>query len=170
MKERYLIVDGYNIIFAWQNLKDLAGESLEDARACLLDTLCNYQGFNNIQVIVVFDGFWVKGNSGSNFIHNNISVVFTSEGETADGYIERFVGSLPKEAHIRVATSDNLEQIMILGRGALRMSARELWLEINDTEKNIRQIINNKPPKNNMLSDNLDEPTRKWIEEMRRKK
>ena len=134
--------------------------------------MSNYQGYrNHITVIVVFDGYLVKGNIGTVMEYNNIYVVFTKEAETADHFIEKTVHSLPKECRVRVATSDGLEQLIILGSGAARMSARELKNEINSVNADIREtFIENKPAKNNLLMDNLDEKTRNWLEQMRRMK
>lgn len=169
MSRDFLLVDGYNIIHAWDNLKELAEQSLEIARQKLLDILSNYQGFKKCTVIVVFDGYLVKGNPGTSYPYHNIFVVFTKEAETADHYIERVVNRMPREYRVRVATSDALEQLIILGQGAIRVSARELRNEIYSTEKTIRECyIENKPPKNNLLIDNLDPETREWMEKMRR--
>lgn len=168
MRKEYLVVDGYNIIYAWDELKELSKLNLESARMKLLDMLSNYQGFKKITVIVVFDAYLVKGGVGSEFKYHNIYVVFTKEAETADHFIERFVKGLGKDSIIKVATSDQLEQIIISGKGAVRMSARELLKEIKETEKQIRQeFIENRPPKNNLLMDNLDDEAKKWMEDMR---
>jgi predicted RNA-binding protein with PIN domain len=168
----FLLVDGYNIIHAWDDLSQLCEVSLESARQKLMDIMSNYQGYkNHITVIVVFDGYLVKGNVGTAYEYNNIYVVFTKEAETADHYIEKTVHALPKECRVRVATSDGLEQLIILGHGAVRMSARELKNEINMINSHIRQtFIENKPPKSNLLMDNLDEKTRNILEQMRRMK
>lgn len=171
MQKEFLLVDGYNMIHAWDNLKELLQVSLESARNKLLDILSNYQGFRNITVIVVFDGYLVKGNTGTAYQYNNIYVVYTKEAETADNYIERAVHRLPKHYRVRVATSDGLEQLIILGQGATRISARGLWEEIRGTEKKIRaNYIEKRPVKNNMLVNLLDEETATWLEEMRRQK
>ncbi len=172
MKREYLLVDGYNIIHAWTELMELSEVSLESSRNKLMDIMSNYQGFkSNITVIIVFDGYLVKGNMGEVFEYNNIFVVYTKEAETADHYIEKTVNKMPRECKIRVATSDGLEQLIILGGGAIRMSARELKLEVENAEKTMREkFINNKPPKNNILIDNLDEKTRNILELMRRNK
>ena len=172
MKREYLLVDGYNIIHAWDELLDLSQVSLESARHKLMDIMSNYQGFkSNLCVIVVFDGYLVKGNIGTAFEYNNIYVVYTKEAETADHYIEKTVNKMPKECKIRVATSDGLEQLIILGHGAVRMSARELKNEVNSINTQIREtFIQNKPPKSNLLMDNLDEKTRNILEQMRRMK
>ena len=172
MNRDFLLVDGYNIIHAWDDLSELCEVSLESARQKLMDIMSNFQGFrNHITVIVVFDGYLVKGNIGTVMEYNNIYVVFTKEAETADHFIEKTVHSLPKECRVRVATSDGLEQLIILGSGAARMSARELKNEINSVNADIREtFIENKPAKNNLLMDNLDEKTRNWLEQMRRMK
>jgi len=158
----FLLVDGYNIIHAWDDLSELCEVSLESARQKLMDIMSNFQGYrNHITVIVVFDGYLVKGNIGTVMEYNNIYVVFTKEAETADHFIEKTVHSLPKECRVRVATSDGLEQLIILGSGAARMSARELKNEINSVNADMREtFIENKPAKNNLLMDNLDEKTR----------
>ncbi|MCJ7856590.1 NYN domain-containing protein [Lachnospiraceae bacterium NSJ-143] len=172
MKREYLLVDGYNIIHAWPELMELSEVSLESARYRLMDIMSNYQGLNNgLTVIVVFDGYLVKGSLGAILEYNNIFMVFTKEAETADHYIEKTVNKMPRECKIRVATSDGLEQLIILGNGAIRMSARELKLEVEDAQNTMREeFINNKPPKNNLLMDNLDEHTRSILEAMRRQK
>ena len=168
MKDEFLLVDGYNLINAWPELKELSSLSLESARVRLMDILCNYQGFKGIEVIVVFDGHYVKGNPGTEYRYNNIYVVYTKEAFSADNYIERSLNYLPKDYKVKVATSDGLEQTIIMGKGAVRISARELLEEITLTEKTIRtEYIEKRPPKNNMLLDNLDEHTKQWMEKMR---
>ncbi|MBQ5754430.1 MAG: TetM/TetW/TetO/TetS family tetracycline resistance ribosomal protection protein [Oscillospiraceae bacterium] len=137
----YLLVDGYNIIFAWDDLKKLAEESLDTARQRLIDILCNYQGFCRCEVILVFDAYKVKGNPGTVEKHHNISVVYTKEAETADMYIEKVTHKLSKDHRVRVATSDGLEQIIILGQGALRLSASAFKEEVDRAEKAIREYL-----------------------------
>lgn len=137
----YLLVDGYNIIFAWEELKQLAKESLQTARDRLIDILCNYQGFRQCEVILVFDAYKVKGNTGSVEKLHNINVVYTKEAETADMYIEKTTHELGRKHRVRVATSDSLEQIIILGSGAVRVSANEFKKEVEDAEKAIRDIL-----------------------------
>ncbi|MCI8979950.1 MAG: NYN domain-containing protein, partial [Clostridia bacterium] len=139
----YLLVDGYNIIFAWDETKELAKQSLQSARDRLIDILCNYQGFSQCELILVFDAYKVKGNTGSVEKVHNINVVYTKEAETADMYIEKTTHELGKKHRVRVATSDSLEQIIILGNGAVRVSAGELWKEIQDAEKAIKEILKN---------------------------
>jgi len=137
----YLLVDGYNIIHAWDELKEMAGRNLEAARRMLMDLLCNYQGFKKCIVILVFDAYKVKGNPGSVEKYKNISVVYTREAETADTYIERATYEIARSNRVRVATSDNLEQLIILGHGAVRLSAKELRLELETVEGTIRELI-----------------------------
>ena len=167
----FLIVDGYNIIHAWPELEDLTNVSLESARIKLMDILCNYQGVSGETVILVFDGYLVKGSLGSVMEYNNIFVVYTMEDETADHYIEKKVFNIPKEYRVKVATNDGLEQTIIMGKGAIRITAAELKQMIEHEEKNIRQNYTEKrPAKNNMLIDNVDQKTLEWLEMMRRKK
>lgn len=137
----YLLVDGYNIIFAWNELKELAKSSLKSARDRLIDILCNYRGFRQCELILVFDAYKVKGNTGSVEKIHNINVVYTKEAETADMYIEKTTHELGKKHRVRVATSDNLEQIIILGNGATRISADEFLHEVKSAEKAIMEII-----------------------------
>ena len=137
----YILVDGYNIIFAWDDLRKLAKDSLDDARAKLIDRLCNYQGFRRCPVIVVFDAYKVKGNPGSVEKLGGLSVVYTKEAETADMYIEKAAYDLSKNHRVRVATSDALEQIIILGGGALRVSASSFEQEVKEVEDAIRAFL-----------------------------
>ena len=141
MGPEYLLVDGYNIIFAWDELKDLARENLEGARYQLMDLLCNYQGFKKNVIILVFDAYKVKNNPGSAERYRNIHVVYTKEAETADAYIERATYEIARDHRVRVATSDGLEQLIILGHGAIRVSAREFRQELESAEGLISQIV-----------------------------
>lgn len=133
--KEYLLVDGYNIIFAWEDLKELAKTNVESARSKLLDILCNYQGYKKNTLIVVFDAYKVKGNPGSVSKYHNIYVVYTKEAETADQYIEKTVHEIGHKYHVTVATSDALEQIIIWGQGATRLSARGLREEVESVGK-----------------------------------
>ncbi len=137
----YLLVDGYNIIFAWDELKELAKKSLEAARNRLIDILCNYRGFKRCELILVFDAYKVKGNDREVERINNINVVYTKEAETADMYIEKVTRELGKKHRVRVATSDNIEQVIIMGGGALRMSADELLAEVKRVDEEIRRFL-----------------------------
>lgn len=139
----YLLVDGYNVIFSWDNLKKLADSSIDGARNALINILCNYQGYKRCEVIVVFDAYKVKGNHCEIEKVNNITVVYTKEAETADMYIEKASLDLAKKHKVRVVTSDELEQVIILGNGALRVSSREFQGEVKSAEENIRTIIEN---------------------------
>ena len=139
--EEYLLVDGYNIIHAWDDLKRLAAQDLDGARLRLMDILSNYQGWRKCHVILVFDAYRVKGNPGSVEKYHNIHVVYTKEAETADMYIEKTTYEIAREHRVRVATSDGLEQVIILGHGAQRMSARELRFEIDQVQAQIRRIL-----------------------------
>lgn len=139
----YLLVDGYNVIFSWDNLKKLADSSIDGARNALINILCNYQGYKRCEVIVVFDAYKVKGNHCEIEKVNNITVVYTKEAETADMYIEKASLDLAKKHKVRVVTSDALEQVIILGNGALRVSSREFQGEVKSAEENIRTIIEN---------------------------
>ena len=171
MKGEYLLVDGYNIIFAWQELKKLADESLDLARDRLIHILKNFQGAGGFELIVVFDAYLVKGGKGSVEKDGNIYVVYTREAETADNYIEKTASVLAKDYKVRVATSDYLEQVIIIGRGAERISANDLKNEVDAANKRVRTHIDKmKPVKNNMLFDNLDEEAARWLEDLRRKK
>ncbi len=140
-KPEYLLVDGYNIIFAWDELKALAGQSLDAARAVLIELLCNYQGYRGNRVIVVFDAYKVHGGVETVEKHNNITVVYTKEAETADAYIEKATYRLGKDNRVRVATSDGLVQVIILGHGALRVSASALKDEVETTLGQIASLI-----------------------------
>ena len=139
----YLLVDGYNIIFAWDELKKIAEENLDAARETLVNRLCNYRGFTQCNLILVFDAYKVKGGVGSVENINGIDVVYTKEAETADAYIEKVTHELTKKHRVRVATSDGLEQLIILGSGAQRVPASEFLKEVTDTENKIREFIKN---------------------------
>ena len=140
----YLLVDGYNIIFAWEELNRLAKENLELARSRLINSLCNYQGFRRCNLRLVFDAYKVKGNHREIEQEMGITVVYTKEAETADMFIEKTAHELGRKHRVRVATSDNVEQIIILGNGAVRVSATEFLAEVTEVEKTIRQIIEEK--------------------------
>lgn len=154
----YLLIDGYNIIFAWDDLKEIAQENLNDARILLIDKICNYQVMKQNNVILVFDAYKVKGMTREIEKVHGITVVYTKEAETADAYIEKATRQLCKHYRVRVATSDNLEQIIIFGHGARRVPASEFLDEVKQTESEIRAFIkeNNKPAKFGIF-DNKDE-------------
>ena len=136
--EEYLLVDGYNIIFAWDELKTIARDNLDGARGQLMHILSNYCGYRQCRLILVFDAYKVKGQHGETEQYHNITVVYTKEAETADSYIEKATLDLSKKHKVRVATSDGMEQLIILGNGALRVSAEEFRQEVLQTETAIR--------------------------------
>ena len=142
-KEEYLLVDGYNIIFAWDELNELSKDNLEASRAQLMELLCNYQGYKKCNLIVVFDAYKVEGNKGSVEKYKNIYVVYTKEAETADQYIEKTVHKMKGKYNVTVATSDRLEQMIIMGDGALRISAKGFLEEVKRTEADIRNYLTN---------------------------
>ena len=137
-REEYLLVDGYNVIYAWEELAELARINLDAARGRLMDELCNYQGYRKIQLIVVFDAYRVAGHPTEIFDYHNIHVVFTKEAETADQYIEKFAHTNAGKYKVTVATSDGLEQIIIRGAGCGLLSARDLAVEIETAKAQIR--------------------------------
>ncbi len=137
----YLLVDGYNIIFSWEELKKIASDNMDLARSMLINTMCNYQGINQCEVIVVFDAYKIKGCTRDVEKYNNISIVYTREAETADMYIEKITHELSHKHRVRVATSDGLEQLIILGNGALRISASELYEEVRIADERIQEYI-----------------------------
>lgn len=137
----YLLVDGYNIVFAWDELKKIAETNLDAARTELIRIMSNYQGWSGYEIIVVFDAYKVKGKHRDVEKDFNISVVYTKESETADSYIERVTHELSKKHRVRVATSDGIEQMIILGNGAMRMSASELYKRVKDADKAVNEYI-----------------------------
>lgn len=156
-KEKYLLVDGYNIVFAWEELKDLARINLDAARNALMDILCNYQGFKEEHLILVFDAYKVKDNPGEVQEYHNIHVVYTKEAETADQYIEKVVHEIGRKYDVMVATSDALEQMIIWGEGARRLSAQELKEEVEAVNIQIRDTYTrkNSREKNRPLQERL---------------
>ena len=140
-KDNYLLVDGYNIIHAWPELRELAESNFDSARVRLMDILCNYQGYRQMILILVFDAYKVKGGQGSVMQYNNIHVVYTKEAETADQYIEKTVHKIGRDNNVTVATSDGLEQIIIFGQGAIRMSAMNLLEDVEAVNRQIREHI-----------------------------
>lgn len=138
-EKEYLLVDGYNVIFAWDDLKALAAVNIDSARDKLIDIMSNYQGYVGCELILVFDAYKVKQNPGSITKHGNIHVVYTKEAETADMYIEKTTHELGRKYKVTVASSDGLEQLIIMGQGALRMSSRGLREEV----ERVNQILRN---------------------------
>ena len=140
-QDKYLLVDGYNIIFSWEELNDLAQVNITSARNALMDILSNYQGYRKDTLILVFDAYKVQGNPGQVYKYHNIYVVYTKEAETADQYIEKTVHRMNRQYDVTVATSDALEQVIILGQGAKRLSAQGLKEEVEQACHEIRQIL-----------------------------
>ena len=138
-QEEYLLVDGYNIIFAWEELNELAKADLHAAQSKLMDILSNYQGYKKCTLILVFDAYKVEGHAEEVIRYHNIHVVYTKEAETADQYIEKTVHRIGRQYQVTVATSDRLEQIIILGQGAHRISAQGLKEEVEQTMQELRQ-------------------------------
>ena len=166
--EEYLLVDGYNIIFAWEELKELSRASLEAARGRLQDILCNYQGYRKMTLILVFDAYKVEGGAGEVLQYHNIYVVYTKEAETADQYIEKTVHRIGRRCQVTVATSDALEQVIILGEGARRISAREFREEVRQAEQEIRKEHLNRPSGGRTyLFDQMEEGLAERMERMR---
>ncbi len=137
--EDYVIVDGYNVIFAWDTLRELSEHNIDSARGKLMDILSNYQGYMNCHLIVVFDGYKVKNNKGERFPYDDIEVVYTKEGETADAHIEKLTHELARKHKVTVVTSDGLEQIVTMGQGAIRMSSRDFKAEVERVNEHLRE-------------------------------
>lgn len=166
--KEYLLVDGYNIIFAWEDLNELSKINIESARNKLMDRLSNYQGYKKMTLILIFDAYKVKGNPGSVMKYHNIYVVYTKEAETADQYIEKTVHEIGRKYQVTVATSDALEQVIILGQGGNRLSAANLLEEVEAVEAEISKKVQKKTPKEkNYLFDHLDEEMADLMEEVR---
>ncbi len=139
--QEYLLVDGYNVIYSWDRLRTLAQDNIDAARSALMNILCNYQGFRKCELILVFDAYRVKGHDREVEKVNNISVVYTKEAETADTYIEKTSHELAKNHRVRVVTSDVMEQLIIIGNGAVRVSSEDFYEEVKTAEEEIREII-----------------------------
>ena len=167
-EKEYLLVDGYNIIYAWEELRGLARLTIDGARYRLMDLLCNYQAFRQCELIVVFDAYKVTGNMGHVSDYHNIHVVYTKEAETADQYIEKFAHEMGQKSRVTVATSDGLEQLIIRGQGCLLMSANDLREDVERTDRQIRQE-RDKLQKTGRYSlfDGVDEELARYLEKVR---
>ena len=167
-QEQYLLVDGYNTIFSWEDLNELSRVNMEGARSKLADLLCNYQGYRKCHVILVFDAYKVEGNHGEVVKYHNIHIVYTKEAETADQYIEKTVHAIGRKYGVTVATSDGLEQVIILGQGARRLSARGLREEIEAASTEIRgDYLNRQGPTKNLLIHQLPGEMAELMEDVR---
>lgn len=162
LKPECMLIDGYNIIFGWEELAKLAQVDLGAARDKLIDILSNYQGYKQCMMIIVFDAYKVKDNPGSMQQYHNLYIVYTKEAQTADAYIERATHQLAKDYRIVVATSDNAEQVIVLGHGALRKSTRELELEVKMINDNHMEFMNKQPKAHDFV---LEEDMKKWKKE-----
>ncbi len=169
-QEEYLLVDGYNVIFDWEDLRELAKINIDGARTKLMDILCNYQGYKKCTLILVFDAYKVSGFQGEVDKYHNIYVVYTKEAETADQYIEKTVHKIGRNHQVTVATSDHLEQVIILGAGARRISSREFGEEVEAVRQQIREAYQARRQSQsgrNYLFQDLDEETAVYMEDMR---
>ncbi|MCR2045557.1 NYN domain-containing protein [Anaerosalibacter massiliensis] len=162
--KEYLFVDGYNIINSWEKLRSLSEIDLEVARNELIDIMTEYQYYTKIKVIIVFDAHMVKGNSGKKETIKGVEVVYTKEDETADHYIEKVLDDIGRVKKVRVATSDWMEQQVVLGRGGTRISARELEVEINNYKSFINKKNKRENQKNNLIIGRLDDEILKKLE------
>jgi predicted RNA-binding protein with PIN domain len=166
-KEEYLLVDSYNIIFAWPELKELAEDNLDSARSKLLDYLSKYQGVRECQIIAVFDAYRVQLHHEETIAYDNLHVVYTKEAQTADHFIEKFAHDNQKKYNITVATSDGLQQIIIRGAGCYVLSARELKEEIERTNERVIQDYQEKQAVDfNYLKDALSVETKQHMNEL----
>ena len=170
-KISYLIVDGYNIINAWEQLKEISKTDLEGAREKLIHYIIEYAQFTGKKAIIVFDAYNVKNSKEKVEERKHVTVVYTKEHQTADSYIEKYISSLSKYDAIEVATSDYAEQQIVLGKGATRVSARELKLYVDSTMGKIQeeQRKHHKKIQRNFLEDRLDEDILSKLENIRRK-
>ena len=167
--KEYLLVDGYNIVFAWEELKELAQVNIEAARGKLADILCNYQGYKGCTLILVFDAYKVIGNTGEMTNYHNIHIVYTKEAETADQYIEKLAHEMGRKYKVTVATSDGMEQLIIRGQGCRLLSATELRDEIEYMKQELRSEYLEKHPQGqkNYLFDHLEDELAFYMEQVR---
>ena len=167
-EEEYLLVDGYNIIFAWEELRELSKVTIDGARQKLMDILCNYQGYKKCTLILVFDAYKVTGNTGEAIDYHNIHVVYTKEAETADQYIEKLAHKIGRQYNVTVATSDGLEQLIIYGQGCHLMSARDLKEEVTWANEQIREEKSKlEKSGKNYLFHGADEELAAYLEDVR---
>ncbi|ADL43088.1 protein of unknown function DUF901 [Caldicellulosiruptor obsidiansis OB47] len=164
----HLMVDGYNFINAWENLRKIAEEDLDSARKKLIDILADFSGYKGYKITIVFDSHLVKGSMRRKETISNVEVIFTKEGETADNYIEQYVYKNSKNEKIGVVTSDYLEQLIILGDGALRIPPRELIHEIEHYRKEIEKKVKEKMYKNSKLEDALEDDIIRKLEKFKK--
>ena len=169
--EEYLLVDGYNIINSWPLLHSIAADNLEHARMKLIEILQDYQGYRGGRIIIVFDAHLTKDGVEKHEYYGNLEVVYTKTNETADNYIERWVNTNAGNGIIRVATSDYLQQVIVLSRGGTRMSARDLYLEVAAAEKERnREYLNKIKYNGNSLGTMINPSVMKKLERWRRRR
>ena len=168
----YLIIDGYNIINAWDDLKEIAKYSLEDAREKLIHNIIDYSEFTGKKSIIVFDAYNIKNSKENIEKRKHITIIYTKEYQTADSYIEKFISTLSKYDEVKVATNDYAEQQIVLGKGASRISARELKLDLDSAKEKIRERTSSQQKKiqRNFLEERLDKETLSKLENIRRKR
>ena len=166
-REKYLLVDGYNVIFAWEELNELAKVNIDGARGRLMDILCDYQGMRVCELIVVFDAYRVQGHKTEMYDYHNIHVVYTREAETADQYIEKFAHENGRKYDVTVATSDGLEQIIIRGQGCGLISAREFEKEVASVKKGVVSRLQEQKQSGHTLMDSLSEDSRKELDSLK---
>lgn len=170
MDKEYLVVDGYNVINSWPDLSALKEESLEHARDKLVQIMQNYAVFKDVKVIVVFDGQYSLHKTQSLYKEDKVEVLYSKKGETADMVIEKLIDSLPQDSKKVVATSDWVEQRIILGKGALRMSVRELFIRVQEAEMGIKKEMGSRKSKSSSsLEGQLKESIREKFDNWRRK-
>ena len=167
-EEDYLLVDGYNIIFAWDELRELAEMNIDGARYRLMDLMSNYQGTRKGTLILVFDAYKVAGNTGEDIRYHNIHVIYTKEAETADQYIEKLAHQMGRKNRVTVATSDGLEQLIIRGQGCMLLSAEDLKEDVERARRMVEEERAKLSGKGkNYLLSHADQDTRSYLEEMR---
>lgn len=167
----YIVVDGYNVLYAWPELAKLKDKGLEHARDRLVDILADYSGISGDRVLVVFDAYQVRGFSGARYEEvNGVQVFYTREEETADAMIERLVGDMPRDGYTMVVTSDWDEQRIILGRGAYRMTPGELRQRVQRAKKECQESFTSKKPTEGYLENRLSDNIRQMFEKWRRKR
>lgn len=155
-KKEFLIVDGYNVIHSWEELKSLAEEDLDTARHRLMDILSNYRGFTGAELVLVFDAYKIRGNPGSKFDYHSIHVVYTADGETADAYIEKLSHDIGKNYSVRVITSDNLIRVSAMRSGVLRTSTSEFENEVDWVYAQISEVMRKSGRKSHLSSINFE--------------
>lgn len=170
IRHHVLLVDGYNIINAWASLRNLAQTNLEEARHQLNQMLSEFAAYKGIETTVVYDAYRVKGTSNRTDRIKNLTIVFTKENQTADSYIEKFIHDYKYKRHaiIRVATNDHTEQNMVLGKGAARVTARELEHEVQQSKKEIQADLKREPTSDYALGNRIDRETYEKLEKIRR--